>query len=62
MHRGASHVTAVLTRNPDLAGVFGANTFSGSGAAQGVKNAGKEGVGSSISPLRSFPTRRAITP
>ena len=43
-NRAASHVAAVLARNPDLAGVFGANTFSGAGAAQGVKNAGKEGV------------------
>jgi ribose transport system substrate-binding protein len=43
-NRAASHVAAVLARNPDLAGVFGANTFSGSGAAQGVKAAGKQGV------------------
>ncbi|MCX5545618.1 ABC transporter substrate-binding protein [Paraburkholderia sp. CNPSo 3076] len=43
-NRAASHVAAVLARNPDLAGVFGANTFSGAGAAQGVKNAGKQGA------------------
>lgn len=42
-NRAAAHVAAVLARNPDLAGVFGANTFSGSGAAQGVKTAGKQG-------------------
>ncbi|WP_233801445.1 ABC transporter substrate-binding protein [Paraburkholderia sp. HP33-1] len=42
-NRAAAHVAAVLARNPDLAGVFGANTFSGSGAAQGVKAAGKQG-------------------
>lgn len=43
-NQAAAHVAAVLARNPDLAGVFGANTFSGSGAAQGVKAAGKQGV------------------
>ncbi|EEA01431.1 ribose ABC transporter, periplasmic binding protein [Burkholderia sp. H160] len=42
-NRAAAHVAAVLARNPDLAGLFGANTFSGSGAAQGVKAAGKQG-------------------
>lgn len=42
-NRAAAHVAAVLARNPDLAGVFGANTFSGSGTAQGVKAAGKQG-------------------
>ncbi|MCC8402349.1 substrate-binding domain-containing protein [Paraburkholderia sp. MMS20-SJTN17] len=42
-NRAAAHVAAVLARNPDLAGVFGANTFSGSGAAQGVKAAGRQG-------------------
>ncbi|MGU7771693.1 ABC transporter substrate-binding protein [Burkholderia sp. MR1-5-21] len=40
----ASHVGAVLARNPDLAGVFGANVFAGAGAAQGVRNAGKLGA------------------
>jgi len=43
-NQAAAHVAAVLARNPNLAGVFGANTFSGSGAAQGVKAAGKQGV------------------
>jgi len=33
----------VLARNPDLAGVFGANLFSALGAATGVKQAGKSG-------------------
>jgi len=33
----------VLARNPDLAGVFGANLFSALGAANGVKQAGKSG-------------------
>jgi ribose transport system substrate-binding protein len=43
-NQAAAHVAAVLARNPNLAGVFGANTFSGSGAAQGVKAAGKQGI------------------
>ncbi|WP_433705590.1 ABC transporter substrate-binding protein [Paraburkholderia sacchari] len=42
-NRAAAHVAAVLAGNPDLSGVFGANTFSGSGAALGVKTAGKQG-------------------
>jgi ribose transport system substrate-binding protein len=43
-NKAASHIAAVLARNPDLAGVFAANTFSGAGAAQGVKSAGKQGA------------------
>jgi ribose transport system substrate-binding protein len=43
-NRAAAHVAAVLARTPDLAGIFAANTFSGKGAAAGVKNAGKTGV------------------
>ncbi|MGH7051071.1 MAG: ABC transporter substrate-binding protein [Acetobacteraceae bacterium] len=39
----ASQLQAVLARNPDLAGVFGANLFSALGAANGVKAAGKLG-------------------
>lgn len=39
----ASQLQAVLARNPDLKGVFGANLFSALGAAQGVKAAGKLG-------------------
>jgi len=36
----ASQFQAVLAREPDLAGVFGANLFSALGAANGVQNAG----------------------
>ncbi len=43
-NRAAAHVGAVLARTPELAGIFAANTFSGKGAAAGVKNAGKTGV------------------
>jgi ribose transport system substrate-binding protein len=39
----ASQLEAVLARNPDLAGVFGANLFSALGAANGVRNAGRSG-------------------
>ena len=39
----ASQLQAVLARNPDLGGVFGANLFSALGAANGVKAAGKLG-------------------
>jgi ribose transport system substrate-binding protein len=35
---------AVLQRVSDLAGVFGANTFSAEGAAQAIKNANKQGI------------------
>lgn len=39
----AAQLQAVLARNSDLAGVFGANLFSAIGAANGVKAAGKLG-------------------
>lgn len=42
-NRAAANVSAVMARNPNLAGVFGVNTFSGMGAAEGVKRAGKTG-------------------
>ncbi|GGP24359.1 ABC transporter substrate-binding protein [Silvimonas amylolytica] len=42
-NKAAAHIAAILARNPNLAGVFGANTFSGKGAAEGVKKAGKSG-------------------
>jgi len=43
-NKAASQLAAVLARNPDLKGVFGANLFSAEGAATGVKTAGKRGV------------------
>ncbi len=43
-NKAASQFAAVLARNPDLAGVFGANLFSAQGAANGVKAARKSGV------------------
>jgi len=42
-NKGASQLQAVYARNPDLAGVFGANLFSGLGAANGVQQAGQVG-------------------
>jgi ribose transport system substrate-binding protein len=42
-NKAASQFQAVLARNADLAGVFGANLFSAIGAANGVKAAGKSG-------------------
>lgn len=42
-NKATAHVAAVLARDPDLDGIFGANTFSGMGAAEGVKKAGKTG-------------------
>ncbi|KJY80930.1 ABC transporter substrate-binding protein [Vibrio nigripulchritudo] len=42
-NKSASQLQAVYARNPDLAGVFGANTFSALGAAEGVKKLGKVG-------------------
>ena len=36
-NKAAAQVQAVFARNPDLAGVFGANLFSALGAANGVK-------------------------
>jgi ribose transport system substrate-binding protein len=43
-NKAAAQAQAVLGRVPDLAGVFGANLFSATGAANGVKQAGKAGV------------------
>ena len=42
-NKAASQVQAVFARNPDLAGVFGANLFSAIGAADGLKAVGKTG-------------------
>jgi ribose transport system substrate-binding protein len=42
-NKAASQLQAVLARNPNLHGVFGANLFSAIGAADGVKAAGKSG-------------------
>jgi ribose transport system substrate-binding protein len=42
-NKAAAHVAAVLARTPDLAGIFGVNTFSGKGAAEGIKKAGATG-------------------
>jgi len=39
----ASQFNAVLARNPDIKGVFGANLFSALGAGNGVEGAGKSG-------------------
>jgi ribose transport system substrate-binding protein len=43
-NKAAAQFQAVLGRAPDLAGVFGANLFSASGAANGANAAGKAGV------------------
>ena len=42
-NKAASQFAAVLARNADLKGVFGANLFSATGAANGVKAAKKSG-------------------
>jgi ribose transport system substrate-binding protein len=42
-NKAAAHVAAVLARTPELSGIFAANTFSGKGAAEGVKSAGRSG-------------------
>ena len=42
-NKAAAQLQAVAARNPDLAGVFGANLFSAIGAADGVKAIGKAG-------------------
>ena len=42
-NKAAAQLQAVLARNPDLAGVFGANLFSAVGTADGVKAVGKSG-------------------
>jgi len=41
--KAATQLQAVLAREPDLAGVFGANLFSAIGTADGVRAAGKSG-------------------
>ncbi len=40
--KSAEQTSAVLQREPDLGGIFGANLFSAQGAAQAVKNAGPQ--------------------
>ena len=42
-NKASAQLQAVLARNPDLAGVFGANLFSAVGTADGVKSVGKSG-------------------
>jgi ribose transport system substrate-binding protein len=42
-NKAASQLQSVLARNPDLAGVFGANLFSALGSANGIKQAGVSG-------------------
>lgn len=42
-NKAASQLQSVFARNPDLAGVFGANLFSALGAANGVQQAGQSG-------------------
>ncbi|MDQ0395003.1 ABC transporter substrate-binding protein [Labrys monachus] len=42
-NKAASQFQSVFARNPDLAGVFGANLFSALGAANGVEQAGQSG-------------------
>ena len=40
--RAASIASAILQKNPDLAGIFGTNLFAGQGAASGVRQSGKQ--------------------
>ncbi len=42
-NKAASQLQSVMARNPDLAGVFGANLFSAIGSANGVKQGGGAG-------------------
>ncbi len=42
-NKAASQLQAVVARNPNLGGVFGANLFSAVGAANGVRSIGKSG-------------------
>ena len=42
-NKAASQLQSVMARNPDLAGVFGANLFSAIGSANGVKQGGGTG-------------------
>ena len=44
-NKAASQLQSVYARNPDLAGVFGANLFSAIGAGNGVQQAGQHQVG-----------------
>lgn len=43
-NKASAQLQAVVARNPDLKGVFGANLFSAIGAADGVKSIGKSGA------------------
>ena len=54
-NKAASQLQAVFARNPDLAGVFGANLFSALGAADGVKALGKTRRRSRSSPSTRRP-------
>ena len=61
-NKAAAQLQSVLARNPDLAGVFGANLFSALGAANGVKQAGASGkvkVAAFDAPNRSSGSSRA---
>jgi ribose transport system substrate-binding protein len=42
-NKAASQLQSVYARNPDLAGVFGANLFSALGAANGIQQSGQSG-------------------
>jgi len=42
-NKAAAQAQAVFGRTPDLAGIFGANLFSATGSANGVKQAGQAG-------------------
>ena len=42
-NKAAAQLQSVFARNPDLAGVFGANLFSATGASNGVKQANAQG-------------------
>jgi ribose transport system substrate-binding protein len=42
-NKAAAQLQSVFARNPDLAGVFGANLFSAVGAANGIKQANAQG-------------------
>jgi ribose transport system substrate-binding protein len=42
--KAASIISATLSANPDLTGVFATNQFAAEGAATGLRNAGKQGA------------------
>jgi ribose transport system substrate-binding protein len=42
-NKAASQAQSVISRNPDLAGIFGTNLFSATGAGNGVTQAGAQG-------------------